>query len=120
MRVRLKPGALYPNPGGHFPPPVFEVVEESPNFYIVHGDELTGLEPVPKRYWEPVPADTWLDITGECVNHNDPSILHQNGAFICELPRGYRFQKVNLLNPGDGLGTYRGQWAFIVERKETP
>jgi hypothetical protein len=123
MRVRHKWGQL---PGEH------EVLEESENFYI-----LTDYCLLRKRDYEPIPTETWRDVTGEC-EFSCPqdchiSLWHSIGAgrydVIARINNGndlYRLRKVQLMQPegatvkeGGIFGTqFLIKEAFIVEKRD--
>jgi hypothetical protein len=115
----------------------WDVIEESQNFYIVRNGlykpgEEQRLVLFSKNDYEPVPTETWRDVTGECnITHDKwppekqfgEGIAH-NGMVLYEpthwVPQdGYRLRKVHLLKHVYPGGCQTGQDAFIIEKKET-
>ena len=97
----------------------WNVLEESPNFYItVEGQALS------KSLYEKVPPEPrWQDVTGECNDNGFNYIFHpgcnseSGGIHGYEARKHYRLRKVQVI---------RGDWrvsepvytdAFVVERK---
>ena len=53
----------------------YEVVEESPGYYLVKTRDRLGLTCLPKFEYAPVPTDQWVDVTSEC-EFNGLDIVH--------------------------------------------
>lgn len=107
------------------------VVDESPCFYIGqvlnHGENHALL----KSQYEPIPEETWRDVTENCVPDRNGFIRDvKHDVLICrEEGKGYRFHKVMLWKSPTSavkredydnlvLAGFRGVDAFIIEKKE--
>jgi hypothetical protein len=104
----------------------FEVLEESPNFYIVNGTD--GHCSLRKSNYEPVPTERWVDVTAECSigsvitnNVGMPNSWREwqfshNGKTVNS---NYRLRKVHTYEGWDGraLDSNSPVYAFIVEQK---
>lgn len=90
-----------------------EVIEESPNYYIVKGAYETAV--VSKTHYEPVPTERWVDVTAAC--RYAPDILYHRSTWIADLLPGYRLRGVSVNIEGQA-GMPFGRQAFIVEKKE--
>jgi hypothetical protein len=105
---------------------ILTVLEESASYYIVVGPQGEGTMAVEKASWEPIPTETWRDVTGECrylgaseERHGD-CIAHSEAnsiASVCRVYNGYRLRKVQLMT-GTDFSASR-QWAFIIEKRES-
>jgi hypothetical protein len=88
------------------------VLEESDSYYIVKTS--SNVEAMPKSDWEPVPTETWRDVTAECVvrychiEHDGSDI---GSSCYIDGP-AYRLRKVQLCKHGDY------EHAFIIEKRE--
>jgi hypothetical protein len=97
----------------------YKLIEESEHFYIccIGGDTPNDHSSFSKKYYEPVPTETWRDVTDECefryrVKNNTAGYeLYVNGAreFFEDV---YRVRKVQLCKHGDY------EHAFIIEKRE--
>jgi hypothetical protein len=74
--------------------------------------------------YEPVPTETWRDVTGECEVFRGDDIKHGDVFVIGE--EGYRLRKVQLMQPEGAVvkadGIFGTQFlitdAFIVEKRD--
>jgi hypothetical protein len=111
------------------------VVEESPSYYIVVGPQGEGAIAVEKHCYEPIPTETWRDVTSDCEAHNNGTQLdyfvhgepghygiirvmgndnQRDGSF---LP--YRLRKVSVCREGGFTDCGKcNMFAFIVEKRE--
>ena len=92
----------------------YDVIEESARFYIARS--VGNAEPVvlKKKDYEPVPTETWRDVTGGCsADYINDEGWHfsENGKYVWP-GGGYRLRKVQFHNRIDA-------WGFIIERKES-
>ncbi len=72
------------------------------------------------EYIECDPPERWVDVTEKCMVSQDGAVYH-NGHFTCPS-NGYRLRKMQLYRcDGDSMcrTSYKEQWAFVVERKES-
>ena len=106
------------------------VIEESESYYIGAQIPYTSLNPdhlevLPKTLYEPLPAEQWQDVTGECEQSADgvgiriAKCKDNNNSWFAMTPgvAGYRLRKVQV-----NLNHYRDEpaWAFLVEHKVSP
>jgi hypothetical protein len=102
--------------------PHYEVVEESPSYYVVSdGWKTPTIERLlPKSDYEPIPTETWRDVTGECEVQEGARggvrIVH--GMFYVEGNGGYRLRKVRIKEGQVDDNTWINATAFIVEKRE--
>jgi hypothetical protein len=113
----------------------WDVIEESPNFYIVRNGlykpgEEQRLVLFSKNDYEPVPTETWRDVTGEMkVTDTWPSKYGHSNAiaddddYVLWIPatqhervKQYRLRKVRLCDGSSAPCTE--VYAFIVEKRE--
>lgn len=103
MKIRHKCGYGY-----------FEVVEESPRYYLVHASGIRifdwpktpitygDLLALPKSEYEPVPESSWRNVTGEVEIAGNGLLSHRirpnstRALFPNEVMNGYRFVKQSL------------------------
>jgi hypothetical protein len=103
----------------------FPVIDESQLFYVVGDGELgdSYTHALPKADWEPVPTETWRDVTGECDMVDQPAkdcypysqIFEHEGRGFLKVGKGYRLRKVDL---NHGIERVGRDYAFIVEKRE--
>jgi hypothetical protein len=112
---------------------VYEVVDESPEFYIAKSYLLSdhAIFALPKSEYKPVPTETprvpvvtWRDVTGECRLDADGDAVWHEGKSLFVLRRehvvdGYRLRHVRLCWRESLDAHYRGDYqdAFIVEKR---
>lgn len=117
----------------HYPGMVWECEGETPNFYVGKlTDSWQSTELLPKESYEPVPTETWRDISSECVEQG-AAVRHeytqedgQAISMLCTPQGGYRLRKVQaiILGPDSFIRVQKpGQMlirqdAFIVEKRE--
>lgn len=95
-----------------------EVFEDTPTYYIATFGSGYGHFLAPKDLWEPVLAETWVDVTSECVVEGD--YLYYQQADVrrvivgphCAMYSGYRLRKVTFHE------MHRNAPAFIIEKRE--
>jgi hypothetical protein len=87
--------------------------------WLTRGDDMwiiqteSGLGMIPKEYFEPVPAETWHDVTAEVETHGlFHEFLNHNGEAFC-LGSRYRLRKVKAARVCES----RLSDVFIVEKK---
>lgn len=103
MKVRRKCNV----DGSHM---VYDILEESPSYYIVRDyPQLLS-----KTDYEPVPEETWRDVTAECSEKANSKWLHDGDLVMFPYQPNYRLRKVDIRSYDD---PYHPKWAFIVERK---
>ena len=81
-----------------------------------------------KSSWEPVPTETWRDVTAECEWDGNYTIAHRNGHkmlgdVVVAAANGYRLRKVQLYDKKGHdtvhhIDFYESVDAFIIERKD--
>jgi hypothetical protein len=102
--------------------PHLEVIEETEKHYIV-GAHRPGhsvfADVVSKLHYEPVPTETWRDVTGECGLGADEVTLWHEGKGIIARSLGYRIRKVQVCREGGFMDCDKcNMWAFKVEKRE--
>jgi hypothetical protein len=104
----------------------YDVLEESPSYYIVRWDHAPeGMPPhfVSKADYEPVPTETWRDVSSDCdYTEAGWQISKSNNGYFNwpHIPDGYRLRKVKVNRgfvPEEGC-VMNGDYAFIVEKRE--
>jgi hypothetical protein len=128
VRMRFKPGSLYT---GEYTVNNIAYDAQGIRYYALNG--LTGFHW--ERCLEPIPTETWRDVTAECEVHNNgmqiDHFVHgepghygiirvmgndnqRDGSF---LP--YRIAKVPVCREGGFVDCGKcDMWAFIVEKRE--
>jgi hypothetical protein len=102
MKVRRKNGC--------FPEATHNVVEESEHYYICNATPFDNYV-LRKDDCEPIPTETWRDVTGECEIQNG-RLVH--GMYFVENNPDYRRRKV----PTHDLYMTNHQMAFIIEKRD--
>jgi hypothetical protein len=114
---------------------VYTVQAETEKFYVTDHVGLDGyFIALQKCYYEPVPTETWRDVTGECdTSAAGMWIKHDDLVLYCPCHKesnegGYRLRKVQLWKQKEQpwpsmTAQFPIQYdlvdAFIVEKKET-
>jgi hypothetical protein len=103
------------------PTTIYDVLEESAHFYIVYQGVGAGqmlMHALPKADYEPVPTETWRDVTAECEWDGRDMFCGLN--FIVAKHDAssdrYRLRKVVIETGAQGEPPYR--YAFIVQKRE--
>lgn len=91
---------------------ILTVLEESASYYIVVGPQGEGTVAVEKASWEPIPTETWRDVTAEC-EVKGVDLFYHGGLVVAEH---YRLRKVPVFD--EGGQNLLNRWAFIVEKRE--
>jgi hypothetical protein len=99
---------------------VYEVVDQSPRYYVGQNYSLSGSATfaLPKSDYEPLPTETWRDVTEE-IGESEHYTLWHGGHLVLNVEKGYRLRKVRLCWRESLDAHDRGDYqdAFIVEKR---
>ena len=91
-----------------------EVIDEGHNFYIDR-----NMKVLPKRDYELVPTERWVDVTAECEYDDGVYGIRHQGRVVSTHYVGYRLRKVQLYNGNRHEGyDLRKVDAFIIEKRD--